>query len=104
VILLVFAALAVVLGATAGLSVFLLRGSGSADSAVVTLTLRATPLETTFRIDDGTPVENPFIVKVPRDGKVHRIQAAAPGFTTKAEDIPFDADRSIRFALLQERH
>jgi hypothetical protein len=65
----------------------------------INVTLRATPLETRFAIDDGPPVDNPYVGTFPRDGLHHRIRATAPGTPPKEETVVFDKDVSIRFAL-----
>jgi serine/threonine-protein kinase len=69
------------------------------DTAEITLTLRATPLEAHFTVDDGPTLENPYAGRVHRDNKLHHISAAASGFSGKTEDVLFDRDVSIRFAL-----
>jgi serine/threonine-protein kinase len=74
----------------------------SAGPASMTLTLRATPLETTFQVDDGPPLDNPSIDTLPRDGQSHKVRASAPGFESKAEDVRFDHDVSIRFSLVRK--
>jgi eukaryotic-like serine/threonine-protein kinase len=71
--------------------------TGSADD--VTLTLRATPKEAHFTIDEGPSLENPCTGWVPRDTKAHRIRAEAPGFVGETQETHFDRDVSIRFAL-----
>jgi eukaryotic-like serine/threonine-protein kinase len=65
----------------------------------VTLTLRATPLETRFIVDKGPPLDNPFIGKFPRDGQEHTIQAVAPGYASNQEAVVFQSDVSLRFNL-----
>jgi hypothetical protein len=65
----------------------------------ITLTLRATPLETQFSIDDGPPLENPYIGTFPRDHREHVIRAVAPGYPAKRETVVFGDDLSLRFAL-----
>ena len=68
----------------------------------VTLTLRATPLEATFQLDEGTPLENPYIARVPCDHLVHTVRASAPGYEAKTESVRLDNDRAVRFALVKE--
>ncbi len=65
----------------------------------ITLTLRATPLEAHFRVDDGPPLDNPYIARIPRDSKVHHIAIEAPGFVAETEETRFEQDVSFRFAL-----
>jgi eukaryotic-like serine/threonine-protein kinase len=71
---------------------------GSAKESI-TVTLRATPLETRFVIDDGPPLDNPFIGKYQRDAQQHKIEAKAPGYTPNVDMVVFDSDMSLRFAL-----
>ena len=63
------------------------------------MTIRATPNETQFTIDDGPVLENPYSAKVPKDGKDHKVKALARGYETKSQVARFDGDVSIRFAL-----
>ncbi len=70
-----------------------------APDANVTVTVKATPNETKFTIDDGPALENPYTARLPKDGKEHRVSAAAPGYESKLQMAKFDADVSIRFAL-----
>lgn len=65
----------------------------------VVLTLRATPLETTFRIDDGPPLENPYVGRFPRDAREHVVRATAPGHRTQTQSVTLSQDTSLRFAL-----
>jgi hypothetical protein len=102
-------ALAVTLG-TAAATVFAFkptsgsRGRGHVENESnvtkpITVTLRATPLETQFWIDDGPPLDNPYIGMFPRDRREHVIRAAAPGYPPKQETVIFRDDVSLRFAL-----
>jgi serine/threonine-protein kinase len=80
-------------------------GPGSAragDSDTITLTLRATPLQTQFRIDDGPSIDNPYIARLPVDRKTHSVRASAPGFRDEVEEVAFDRDVSLRFALVHD--
>jgi serine/threonine-protein kinase len=65
----------------------------------ITLTLRATPMETRFRIDDGPWLENPYIGSFPRDDRPHVIHAQAEGYPMKEGAVVFKEDVSIRFTL-----
>jgi serine/threonine protein kinase len=76
--------------------------AGASDVAApsdITLTLRATPLEAHFRVDDGAPLDNPFIARMPRDERLHRIRVEATGFVGETEETRFDQDVSFRFSL-----
>jgi serine/threonine-protein kinase len=83
------------------LTVLLLKpgGGGAANSAPITVTLKATPLETRFSIDDGPLLENPFIGVFPRDNREHRLRAVAPGYPPKDQQVVFDKDIEFRFSL-----
>lgn len=84
-----------------GVSGALTPASGTAlpPKPEVTLILRATPLDTHFKIDDGPTLENPYVGRVPFDDKVHIIHVEAAGFVGETEDVRFDRDVSMRFAL-----
>jgi serine/threonine protein kinase len=69
----------------------------------VTVTLRATPLETRFTVDDGPPLENPYVGTFEADGKPHRIRADAPGFVPQVTTATFDRDVSLRLSLASAR-
>jgi serine/threonine-protein kinase len=68
-------------------------------SQPITITLRATPLEAKFRIDDGPWEDNPYIGSFPRDEKPHVIRAKAEGYSPKEETVTFKDDVSIRISL-----
>lgn len=75
-------------------------GPASGRGNNITVTLRATPLETRFSIDGGPSLDNPFIGEFPRDGKEHTIRAVAPGYPPKHEVVLFsDEEVSMRFSL-----
>jgi eukaryotic-like serine/threonine-protein kinase len=65
----------------------------------ITVTLRATPLETRFNIDDGPPLDNPYIGTFPRDRREHVIRATAPGYPPQRETVIFADDVSMRFTV-----
>jgi hypothetical protein len=70
----------------------------------ISITLRATPLETHFSIDNGPPLENPYIGSFPRDSQPHVIRAIAPGYPPKQETVLFKEDVSMRFTLSMVSH
>jgi eukaryotic-like serine/threonine-protein kinase len=70
----------------------------------ITVTLRATPLETRFTIDDGPPLDNPFAGSFPKDDRKHQIRASAPGFVMREETATFHDDVSLRFSLARPSH
>jgi hypothetical protein len=65
----------------------------------IALTLRATPPEARFTIDDGPALENPTRVRFPRDGQAHQIKAAAPGFADRVKTITFVEDVVVDVSL-----
>jgi eukaryotic-like serine/threonine-protein kinase len=65
----------------------------------VTLILRATPMDARFKIDDGPPLDNPYVGRVSSDDKIHIVRVEAPGYVGETEDVRFDRDVSMRFAL-----
>jgi hypothetical protein len=65
----------------------------------VNVTLRATPDEARFSIDDGPAVTNPYVAELPRDEKMHRIRTFAPGYDDKDQQLPFASDVSLRVSL-----
>jgi eukaryotic-like serine/threonine-protein kinase len=75
----------------------------AAKKETVTVTLRATPLETHFTVDDGPPLENPYVGTFEADGKPHRIRADAPGFIPQVTTATFDRDVSLRLSLAAAR-
>ena len=67
----------------------------------VTITLRATPPDARFSIDDGPPLSNPFVGVLPEDGREHSVSAAAPGYASRQTKLVYRSDRdlSVRFVL-----
>jgi hypothetical protein len=51
---------------------------------------------------DGVPASNPFSASYPRDGSIHHVEAHAPGFDPRVEDVTFDRDATLELSL--ERH
>jgi serine/threonine-protein kinase len=101
-------------GATAALTVYSFSPSRTALGAtpvpvaaprgkMITVTLRATPLEARFSIDEGPLQDNPFIGQFEGDGKDHVIRAVAPGFPPTQETVSFTNDVSMRFTLSATR-
>ena len=68
----------------------------------IAITLRATPPETKFSIDNGAEQPNPFSGSLPQDSLTHTVKASAPGYTTKTETLSFEQDVSMRFSLARE--
>jgi serine/threonine-protein kinase len=68
-------------------------------TSMITITLRAKPLESRFSIDDGAPLENPYLVKMPTDGLTHRIRVWAPGYLEQSRAVAFRDDLLVDIAL-----
>jgi serine/threonine-protein kinase len=75
----------------------------SIPSRPVSVTLRATPIETRFSIDNGPWQDNPYVGSFPSDSKPHVIRAQAPGYPEKQETVNFNADVSVRFTLSNKK-
>jgi hypothetical protein len=73
--------------------------SSGTSGADVALTLRASPAEARFTIDDGPPLSNPFIGRHAKDGAQHRITVVAPGYTTATRLVAFDDDVALQLSL-----
>lgn len=63
------------------------------------VTLRATPADARFKIDDGPWLENPFNEKRIRDGKRHEVSVSADGYETKVMSVRFDKDVILDVSL-----
>ena len=72
------------------------------EATPVTVTLRAAPSDARFYLDDGAALENPFIGKFPRDGRVHTLRIEAPGHVTKRKEIVFNDDVMVDLSLEKE--
>jgi serine/threonine-protein kinase len=73
---------------------------GATDEAPVRVSLRATPSEARFQIDDGPELPNPYIGQFARDGVEHRIVARIPGRAiAKEHRVRFDEDVSLQVLL-----
>jgi hypothetical protein len=66
---------------------------------MVQLTLRATPVEARFSIDDGPLLENPYVGEVVADGLQHRIRVEAAGHVERVRIVPFVEDVDVDIAL-----
>jgi serine/threonine-protein kinase len=65
----------------------------------VTITLRATPAEARFRIDDGAAIDNPSMATFPKDAAPHRVRIEAPGHASETRTITFDHDAVVDVTL-----
>jgi serine/threonine-protein kinase len=68
----------------------------------VDIVLRAEPRETRFTIDEGEPLENPYVGKAKRDNSTHVIHAKAPGYKDKTREVTFDANVTIGLLLQKD--
>ncbi len=65
----------------------------------ITLRFRATPDGTTVSVDDGAPTRAPVELKVPKDGRDHRVRFEADGFLPRTEAMRFGGDLAVSVAL-----
>jgi serine/threonine-protein kinase len=65
----------------------------------IELAIDARPATATITIDDAVVSGNPFTGKYRKDGVMHRIRVAAPGFDAQTRDIPFDRDVTLVLEL-----
>lgn len=68
-------------------------------AVLVSIALRASPVETQFQIDDGPKVANPYVARIAKDGKEHTVRAEAPGYLPRVEKVTFNDEVSIRVFL-----
>ena len=67
--------------------------------AMIALRIVAQPPSSRVFLDDAPLDASSFEGARPRDGKIHRIRAEAPGFRAVVRDIPFDADLRVELSL-----
>lgn len=67
--------------------------------ATIELAIDAKPSTATITVDDAIVSGNPFTGKYRKDGVMHRIRVAAPGFDAQTRDIPFDRDVTLVLEL-----
>jgi serine/threonine-protein kinase len=65
----------------------------------IRVTLRATPSDARFSIDDGPLLANPHTGEVAADGLQHRIRIEAPGHVERVRVVPFAEDVDVEVAL-----
>jgi serine/threonine protein kinase len=68
----------------------------------VTVTLRASPAEAQFSIDDGPYLPNPYVGRRAKDGATHRVTVAAAGYSTLNQDITFEEDVALQLSLARD--
>ena len=71
------------------------------EPARVELVVRVAPPLARLSID-GVPASNPFSASYPRDGSLHHVEARAPGFEPRIENVTFDRDATLELSL--DRH
>jgi serine/threonine protein kinase len=76
-------------------------GIDAARVDLVDLVVRVSPPIARVTID-GTPVENPYAASFPKDSGVHRIEARAPGYESKSEDVSFTSDTLVDLGLVRQ--
>jgi serine/threonine-protein kinase len=76
--------------------------AAASPAGTVDIVLRAEPRDAHFSIDDGPPLENPWVGHAPRDGKSHVIHARAPGHQEKTREVTFDRDLTLGILLTKE--
>jgi serine/threonine-protein kinase len=65
----------------------------------ITVTLRASPAEARFSLDDGPLLPNPFVGHQPKDGARHRVTVMAPGYVSLHKMITYDDDVMLQLSL-----
>jgi serine/threonine-protein kinase len=68
----------------------------------VTISIEARPTTASIWLDD-VPLPNPYSAEHARDGELHRVRVAAPGYVTEDTEVRFDADVRMFRSLLPER-
>jgi hypothetical protein len=99
---LIFAAVALTIATTVLTILSFPSSSNSAAAKQIMITLRATPLETRFSIDDGPLEDNPYVGRVSSDNQKHKIRAVASGYAPQEERASFNEDVSLRFNLTKK--
>lgn len=103
-------------GIVAGLAIWMTRAPAPAVEAApavqpapapqrveeIAITIRATPVEARFFIDDGPALQNPHVGRFPKDGSEHQIRIEAPGYVSRTRTVRFTDDRDIEVALDKE--
>jgi serine/threonine-protein kinase len=69
----------------------------------VTITLRVTPENAVLTLDDGSPLPNPYTVRVAPDSRPHRVRAKLTGYEEQIETITFDQSRNVSLALSKQQ-
>lgn len=67
--------------------------------AEISIAFSTKPDEASLSIDDGPDRSAPLVLRVPADGKAHRIHASAHGYHDKVLSIAFDRDQELAISL-----
>jgi serine/threonine-protein kinase len=67
--------------------------------ATVDIVVRVSPPSAEIAIDGRPASGNPFHARLPKDGEIHRVSAAADGYETKVEEVTFSADLAVDVSL-----
>jgi eukaryotic-like serine/threonine-protein kinase len=65
----------------------------------VQITLRTIPSNGSIRIDDGEPVNTPYMLRTPSSGELRVLRASAPNYTSVTREVTFDQTREIVLEL-----
>jgi serine/threonine-protein kinase len=78
--------------------------SGDPSRDEIALSLRASPTEARFFVDEGPPLPNPFVGRYSRDRRSHEIVVKAPGYETMRRSVIFGDDVALQLSLAVEAH
>ncbi|HEY3595067.1 MAG TPA: serine/threonine-protein kinase [Polyangiaceae bacterium] len=73
--------------------------SAPAAPSLVSVSVRATPPETTIEIDGQRRATEAFVMRVARDSADHPLKASAPGYLPQAQLLKFDRDQDVEIFL-----
>jgi eukaryotic-like serine/threonine-protein kinase len=65
----------------------------------VQITLRTIPPNGSIRIDDGEPVNTPYMLRTPPSSELRVLRASAPNYTSVTREVTFDQTREIVLEL-----
>jgi eukaryotic-like serine/threonine-protein kinase len=68
----------------------------------ISVTLKTNVPSAKFSVDNGVPLDNPFVGRFMKDGSQHQVRVEAPGYKTKTTQIMFSADVMLDLALERE--
>jgi serine/threonine-protein kinase len=70
-----------------------------AAAASVRVHVFVSPEQASASLDGASLPKLPFSAELPRDGKLHYVEASAPGYASKKVVVPFDRDREVSIVL-----